>query len=78
MLTALAIILVISVLGFFIPAIANYPDNLTLTTGDFWEKMITWININFFDIIDATKAWLLIHILVPFKRFLIALPWMGF
>jgi len=77
LLTALAIILVISVLGFFIPAIANYPDNLTLTTGDFWEKMITWININFFDIIDGTKAWLLIHILVPFKRFLIALPWMG-
>jgi len=77
LLTALAIILVISVLGLFIPVIANYPDNLTLTTGDFWEKMITWININFFDIIDMTKAWLLIHVLVPVKRFLIALPWMG-
>jgi glycine betaine/proline transport system permease protein len=77
LLAALVIILVISVLGFFIPAIANYPQDLTLTTGDFWDKMITWININFFDIIDAAKAWLLIHVLVPFKRFLIALPWMG-
>ncbi len=77
LLTALAIIVIISVMGFFIPAIANYPKNLTLTTGDFSEKMISWININFFDIIDGTKAWLLIHILIPVKRFLIALPWMG-
>ncbi|MBW2583397.1 MAG: ABC transporter permease subunit, partial [Deltaproteobacteria bacterium] len=77
LLTALAIIVILSVIGFFIPAISNYPQNLTITTGDFWEKMITWININFFDIIDGTKAWLLIHILIPVKRFLIALPWMG-
>lgn len=77
LLTALAIILIVSVLGFFIPAIANYPQNLTLTTGDLGEKMITWININFFDLIDTTKAWLLINILIPVKRFLIALPWMG-
>jgi glycine betaine/proline transport system permease protein len=77
LLTALAIIVIISVIDFFIPAISHYPKNLTITTGDFWEKMITWININFFDIIDGTKAWLLIHILIPIKRFLIALPWMG-
>ena len=75
--TVLAIIIVILVVGFFVPAVTNYPQNLMVTTGEFWEEMITWININFFDILDATKAWLLINILIPVKRFLIAIPWMG-
>ena len=77
LLTVLAIIVVISVLGFFVPFVSEYPKNLTVTTGDFWEKMITWININFFDTLDATKAWLLINVLIPIKRFLIAIPWVG-
>ncbi|MEN8243499.1 MAG: ABC transporter permease subunit [Thermodesulfobacteriota bacterium] len=77
LLTVLAIIVVITVVGFIIPVVANYPKNLTITTGEFWEKMITWINVNFFDTLDATKAWLLINVLVPIKRFLIAIPWVG-
>ena len=75
--TALVIIVIVSAVGYFMPAFAKYPQNLTITAGDLWEKMITWININFFDIIDGTKAWLLINILIPIKRFLIALPWAG-
>ena len=77
LIVALTIIVIVSAVGFIVPAFAKYPQNLTLTTGDLWEKMITWININYFEVIDGTKAWLLIHVLIPFKRFLIALPWVG-
>ncbi len=74
---AIAIIIVISVVGFFSPFIANYPEKLTITTGTFWDSLITWININFFDTLDAIKSWLLLNILIPVKRFLLALPWLA-
>jgi glycine betaine/proline transport system permease protein len=34
-----------------------------------------WINVHFFDTIEAIKAWLLINLMVPFKRLLLGLPW---
>jgi glycine betaine/proline transport system permease protein len=73
----LGIVLLSTLAGLFIPAAASYPEGLTLTTGSYWNDAVSWININFFDTIDATKAWLLINILIPFKRFLISLPWMA-
>ncbi len=74
---AIAIIVVISVIGFFVQAIANYPEKMTITTSTYWDGLITWININFFDILDTIKSWLLLNILMPVKRFLLALPWVA-
>lgn len=75
LIAALGIIFVISVIGFFVKAITNYPEKLTITTGTYLDQLITWININFFDTLDAIKSWLLLNILIPVKRFLLALPW---
>ena len=72
---ALALIAGTMALGLVVPALANYPEALTVTTGDLWDRLVSWINVNFFDILEAIKAWLLINILIPFKRFLISLPW---
>ena len=30
-----------------------------------------WINVNFFDTIEAVKTWLLLNVLVPVKRLLL-------
>ncbi len=35
------------------------------------------INVNFFDQIEAFKNLLLLNVLIPFKRFLLGLPWVG-
>lgn len=77
LLAALAIIIVTTLTGLLVPAIANYPESLTVTTGTFWDRLVTWININFFDILDAIKSWLLLNILIPLKRFLVSLPWVA-
>jgi len=64
-------------LGTVIPAMDSVPDVLKITTGPFWGDIVKWININFFDQLDAFKNFLLLNLMIPFKRFLLALPWIG-
>ena len=33
--------------------------------------------MNFFDELEAVKTALLLNVLIPFKRFLLSLPWIG-
>jgi len=70
-----AVLLLSYVLGYFIPAIQTYPDAWTITTAPFWSAVISWININLFDFIEAVKAVFLLNVLIPFKNFLLAQPW---
>jgi glycine betaine/proline transport system permease protein len=60
-----------------LPAIQTWPAALTLSTGAFWDDLVKWINVNFFDTLEAIKTALLLNVLIPFKRFLIGLPWAG-
>ena len=76
-LAALALIVVSGVLGLMMPSFQNYPETLTLSTGSFWDEIVKWININFFDTLEAIKNAVLLNILIPFKRFLGDLPWLG-
>jgi glycine betaine/proline transport system permease protein len=66
-----------SLLAFLVPAAQTYPEAARLSTGAFWGDLVAWININYFDTLEAIKNTLLIHLMIPFKRFLIALPWAG-
>ena len=34
-----------------------------------------WINLNMFDYLDGFKNFILLNLLIPFKRFLLAVPW---
>ncbi|MGB3277948.1 MAG: ABC transporter permease subunit [Pseudorhodobacter sp.] len=62
-------------LAFLLPELQHYPQAWQLSTGTFWSKVVEWININYFDTLEAVKNALLINVLIPFKRFLISLPW---
>jgi glycine betaine/proline transport system permease protein len=66
-----------TLLSLAVPELRVLPRSATLTTGPFWEDIIRWINVNFFDYIDAARAWLVQSILKPVKNFLLALPWLG-
>lgn len=76
-LIALATVVVTWVLGLFIPAMDAVPDVLKISTGTFWGDLVKWININYFDQIDGFKNFLLLNLMIPFKRFLLTLPWIG-
>ena len=63
------------VLGPFLPALARWPESLTVSTGGFWAGVVQWLNVNFFDQLEAFKTTLVIWLLVPVKRFFLAQPW---
>ena len=63
-------------LGYAFPSAQTFPDAWTISTADFWQAVVSWININLFDDVEAVKTVLLLYILVPFKKFLLAQPWL--
>ena len=76
-LLALAVVVGSALIGLLVPAVQSYPKALELTTAPWWGGLVEWINVNFFDSIEAVKTFMLLNILVPFKRFLLGLPWIG-
>lgn len=75
--SAVALIGVTWVLGLLLPAVQTYPDAARLSTSPFWAAAVEWINLTFFDTLEAVKNAVLIGVLVPVKRFLLSLPWLG-
>jgi glycine betaine/proline transport system permease protein len=77
LLIALTTVVVTWLLGIFIPVMDAVPDSLKMSTGTFWGDLVKHININYFDQLDAFKNFLLLNFMIPFKRFLLSLPWIG-
>jgi glycine betaine/proline transport system permease protein len=77
LLSGLAIAVGAGLIGLILPAAQTYPEALTLSTGTFWSEVVRWINVNFFDALEAFKNFILLNLLVPFKRLLAGLPWLG-
>ncbi len=76
-LAAIGLLLLTTLLGLAVPAIQNFPESWQLSTGSFWADVVRWININFFDQLEAFKDLLLLNVLIPIKRLLLSLPWIG-
>ena len=74
-LTALAAAVVFWLASLVVPAIARYPVSLQVSTAEYWDALVTWLNVNFFDTFEAIKTAVLINVLVPVKRFMLAQPW---
>ena len=73
----MAALLVTTLLSFAVPALAEVPEAITVTTRPIWAKLVQWINVNFFDELEAVKTFVLLNLLVPVKRFMLGLPWPG-
>jgi glycine betaine/proline transport system permease protein len=63
------------ILGLFLPGLNIYPEQWQITTGSFWGEVVRYININYFDALESFKNFLLLNLMIPFKRFLLSLPW---
>ena len=74
---AVALVLGAGLAGLVLPGVQNYPEALRLSTGAFWSEAMAWINVNYFDTLEAAKNAVLVHLLMPVKRFMLALPWLG-
>nr|WP_295463971.1 ABC transporter permease subunit [Mesorhizobium sp.] len=74
---AAALVAATYLLGFVLPAIRTWPEAWEISTGAFLSDVVKWININFFDTFEAVKNAILLNLLIPFKRLLGDLPWLG-
>ena len=71
------VLLATTLVGLFVPVVDQLPKSMMLTTAPVWDGLIKWINVNFFDIIEFVRVWLLKSILTPVRDFLLALPWIA-
>jgi len=71
----LAVVVATYLRGLAIPAVQSYPEAWTISTGAFWSDAMQWINVNFFDTLDAIKTALLKAVLLPVKSFFAGIPW---
>jgi glycine betaine/proline transport system permease protein len=63
--------------GLVWPWARAFPEAWEYTTGDFWSRVMREINVTYFDTLEAIKTALLLNLMIPVKRFLIELPWLG-
>ncbi|TPK51439.1 MULTISPECIES: ABC transporter permease subunit [unclassified Mesorhizobium] len=74
---AVAILIVTTLLGLFVPAFAAVPKAITFTTAPLWKAAVNWVTINFFDIIEAFRVALILNVLNPVRAFCEGFPWLG-
>lgn len=73
--SAVAFALVTGLAGLALPMLQTYPEAARLSTSPFWAALVEWINVRFFDTLEAVKNTVLLWLLVPVKRLLLDLPW---
>lgn len=71
----MAVALVTGALGYLVPALQDWPKDWQITTRPFWAGLIEYINVTYFDQLEAVRVWFLEALLLPVKRFFLALPW---
>jgi glycine betaine/proline transport system permease protein len=74
---AVAILAVTTILSVYVPAFAAVPAAIKVSTAPYWKAAVDWINIHFFDAIEAFRTFLLLYILNPIRDFLVDFPWFG-
>jgi len=75
LLASLVFLFGLLLLSYVVPEIRNVPEDMTVTTAPYWRELVNWITVNLFDYLYAAKSFLLVEILIPFKRFLLVVPW---
>lgn len=77
LIAALGVLAVTTVLGAVVPAFANVPRSMTISTAPMWKAGVDWITVNCFDAIEAFRTTLLLYVLNPVRMFLEGFPWLA-
>jgi glycine betaine/proline transport system permease protein len=77
LLASILLIVVTTLASLVIPAFAQIPDGWTVTLASYAKDAIDWINVNYFDYLEAFRVALLLNILNPVRQFLLEIPWLA-
>ncbi len=74
---ALVALVVTTLLSLVFPPLGSLPRAWTISTGPMWKAAVDWINVNYFDAIDAFRTSLIVWVLNPVRNFLEGFPWLA-
>ena len=66
-----------TLLSLVIPFFAEVPKAITFTTAPLWKSAISWVTVNFFDVIETFRVFLILYVLNPVRAFFEGFPWLG-
>lgn len=74
---AIGFALISMLVAWLIPLAYIWPETgpLRLTTAPIWDGLVTWINVNLFDVTEAVRDFTLIYVLSPIRNLMLSLPW---
>lgn len=75
LLSSLAVVLATALIGLALPWVQTYPKAAVISTGQIWADAIGYVNVNYFDTLDAIKTVLLTWVLLPVRQFFTGIPW---
>ena len=75
LIAGLAVAAALWVVVAIIPSLSVYPASMTISTAPWWAELVTWINVTFYATLEAIRTAVLLNVLLPVKRFMLALPW---
>jgi glycine betaine/proline transport system permease protein len=65
------------ILAWIFPFLYIWPKAWSVTTAPFWNTLMTWINVTFFEALNAAREFLVSTFLNPLRDGLLALPWIS-
>ena len=71
-------IIAVYILGSFFSFFKFFPQEFMINTSLFWEELVKYININYFDNLENFKITLLTYFMLPIKKFFLGIPWPWF
>ncbi len=75
---AIVFTIVTIILAWIFPALRVLPKELTITTAPMWDAGIEWVLLNFYDSVQGFRNFVLVDLLIPIKKFCLAIPWPTF
>jgi glycine betaine/proline transport system permease protein len=74
---AVVALVLTTVMALFIPAFAAVPAEITISTAQAWKSGVTYVTINYFDVIETFRVALILYFLNPVRAFCEGFPWVG-
>jgi len=74
---AVGAVVIFTIVSAAVPALAHYPEAWRISFNEPVNNAVTWVNVHWGAALYQLKAVLLIHVLVPLKRFMLTIPWFG-
>ncbi|MEM6941173.1 MAG: ABC transporter permease subunit [Pseudomonadota bacterium] len=64
-----------TVLAQILPAAQTWPKDWAISTAGFWNGLVSWINQQLYETLEAFRAFVLLNAMRPFRDAMATMPW---